>query len=133
MASRPGAYGNKVMPLYKYDERLKIDREVDFPPSSLFKAIGYDKNPSDEVKHYRRYYPDELENVKDKNGMPIINSPFIKETIFRSKPVKSGGLLGNLFSGDTGSEFISINVGHFKGTIRCFNEEIKAEADGRLK
>ena len=79
MAARPGAYGNKVIPIYKYDERLKIDRETDFPPSSIFKAIGFDKNPSDEVKHYRRYYPDELENVRDKNGMPIINSPFISE------------------------------------------------------
>ena len=113
------------MPIYKYDERLNIDREVNPPPSSLFKAIGYDKNPSDEVKHYRRYYPDELENVKDKYGIPIVNSPFIKENLYRSKPVKSGGLLGNLFSGDSGSEYVSINVGYFKGTIRCYNEQIK--------
>lgn len=122
IASRPGAYGNKVMPIYKYDERLKIDREVDFPPTSLFKAVGYDENPKDECKHYRRYYPDELENVKDKNGIPVINSPFKGEEIFRSKPVKSGGLLGSLFSGDGGSEYVSIKAGLWKGTIRCYNE-----------
>ena len=123
IAGRPGAFGNKVMPIYKYDERLRIDREVDPPPSSIFKAIGYNKNPEDSVKHYRRYYPDELENMKDKFGVPIINSPFIKELIYRSKPVKAGGFLGNLFSGDGGSDYVSINVGHFKGTIRCYNEE----------
>lgn len=121
------------MPIYKYDERLKIDREFDPPPSSIFKAIGYDKNPADENKHYRRYYPDELENVTDKFGIPIINSPFIKEDIYRSKPVKQGGFLGKLFSGDGGSEYVSIKTGYFKGTIRCFNQEIKDEADARLK
>ena len=75
------------------------------------------------MKHYRRYYPDELENVKDKYGIPIINSPFIKELIYRSKPVKQGGFLGNLFSGDGGAEYVSINVGYFKGTIRCYNAQ----------
>lgn len=107
LANRPGAYGNKVLPLYKYDPRLKIDVEVDPPPTSLFKAVGYNEKSDDGVKHYRRYYPDELENIKDKNGIPIINSPFIEEHIFRSKPIKSGGLLGALFSPDSGSEFSS--------------------------
>lgn len=133
IASRPGAFGNRVEPIYKYDERLKIDVEDEAPPSSLFKAIGYNKSREDNIKHYRRYYPDELENVKDKHGQPIINSPFIKENIFRSKPVKSGGFLGNLFSGDGGSEFVSINVGHFKGTVRCYNPEIREEAERELK
>ena len=121
------------MPRYKYDERLRVEVEVDKPPPSLFKAIGYNKKPTDGVKHYRRYYPDELENVKDKYGIPIINSPFIKENIYRSKPVKSGGFLGNMFGGDGGQEFVSINAGHFKGAIRCFNAEIRGESEQKLK
>lgn len=133
LAGRPGAYGNKVMPLYKYDERLCIDREVDPPPTSLFKAVGYNKKPEDGVKHYRRYYPDELENVKDKNGMPIISSPFIQESIFRAKPVKSGGLLAGLFGGDSGSDFVSLNVGHFKGAVRCVIPAQREAAESALK
>ena len=86
----------------------------------MFKAVGYNKKPTDGVKHYRRYYPDELEHVKDKTGMPIISSPFIHEKIFRSKPVKSGGFLSGLFGGDSGSDFVSLDVGYFKGAVRCF-------------
>lgn len=123
IAARPGSYGNKVMPIYKYDERLKIDREVDPPPSSIFKAIGYDKNPADQIMHYRRYYPEELENVKDRHGNPIINSPFITENLFRSKSVKQPGLLGQLFSGDSGNDFVSVKTGYFKGTLRCYNQK----------
>jgi len=53
---------NKIMPQYKFDERLKLDVEVDKPDPNLFIEVGYNKNPEDKVKHYRRYYNDELEN-----------------------------------------------------------------------
>lgn len=125
VGDRKGAYGNRIEPIYKLDDRLKIDREPKntIPPSSLFKAIGFNKSRADGIKHYRRYYPDELENVKDTYGAPIINSPFIKESIFRAKPVKQSGFLGGLFGGDSGSEFVAINVGHFKGSVRCYTEK----------
>lgn len=52
------------MPRYTVDERLKIHREIDHPPSSLFIGLGFNQVPEDNRKHYRRYFPDELENVK---------------------------------------------------------------------
>ncbi len=39
------AYKNIVMPLYKFDDRLKVEREIEKPPESLFKDVGYDPTP----------------------------------------------------------------------------------------
>lgn len=47
--------------------------------------------------------------------------------------MKQSGLLGCLFSGDSGSDFVSVKTGYFKGTIRCYNEKDKVEADAKLK
>ena len=58
------SHKNVVIPLYADDERLKIKREVRPPPASLFIGLGFNQTPSDNKKHYRRYYPDELENIK---------------------------------------------------------------------
>ena len=60
------------MPFYKYDERLNIERESEIPPPELFKGVGHDPAPKAGVKHYRRYYPDELENVKNDKGEYLI-------------------------------------------------------------
>ena len=54
-----------MIPTYTFDERLKINREVDPPPPSLFIGLGFNATPEDKKRHYRRYYPDELENVKE--------------------------------------------------------------------
>lgn len=62
---RTGAHGNVIKPEYKFDDRLNIDKEINHPPSSLFIALGYNKSKKDQTKHYRRFYPDELEKVKD--------------------------------------------------------------------
>lgn len=51
------------MPVYKLDERLNVHRETDFPPDSLYIGLGWDEEPEDKRKHYRRYFPDELENI----------------------------------------------------------------------
>jgi len=53
------------MPMYDFDERLKIKREVNPPPPSLYIGLGFNQTPEETKKHYRRYYPDELENVKE--------------------------------------------------------------------
>ena len=90
------------------DERLKIEVEVNKPPASLFKEVGYDSKPGEGKKHYRRYYPDELENVKDDKGNSLIKSPFLSEEITRAKQVKSGGLLAGLFGGASGGEPMSV-------------------------
>jgi hypothetical protein len=59
------AHMNTILPKYAMDERLKMQREIDPPPPSLYIGLGFNKKPEDAKKHYRRYYPDELENVKD--------------------------------------------------------------------
>lgn len=73
------AHKNVFMPNYQFDERLKIDREIDPPAPSLFIGLGYNEKKEDERKHYRRYHPDELENVKD--VMPKL--PFDESIIYR--------------------------------------------------
>ena len=70
---------NVIMPKYAFDERLKINREVDPPPGSLFIGLGFNEKPEETKKHYRRYFPDELENVKE--VMPKM--PFHESIIFR--------------------------------------------------
>jgi hypothetical protein len=62
-----------MMPKYKRDPELDVDREIDAPPESLFIGLGWDEDATTLRKHYRRYYPQELEKVKD--VMPV-ESPF---------------------------------------------------------
>ena len=82
---KKGATWNIIYPEYKYEERLKIEVEVNKPPQSLFKEIGCSEKPGDGKKHYRRYYPFELEKVKDERGNFLIKSPFLSEDITRAK------------------------------------------------
>lgn len=76
--SRDGA-ANFIAPKYKFDERLGVDREVERPPENLFMEIGYNRKKDDKIKHYRRYYCDELEKVSD--IMPP--SPFLLEPMYK--------------------------------------------------
>lgn len=62
-------HSNLIMPEYERDERLKVYREKNKPPSSLYYEVGYDgpitsAEPKVRNKHYRKYYLDELENNK---------------------------------------------------------------------
>lgn len=63
IGGRPGGFSNRLEPIYKWNERLSIDDEVEPPPSSLFRVIGFNKTPADGIRHYRRYFADELENI----------------------------------------------------------------------
>ncbi len=63
-----------IKPTYELDKRLNVYREINPPPESLFMGLGWDNKPEDNKRHYRRYYPDELENIK--SVMPTI-SPFM--------------------------------------------------------
>jgi len=47
---------NVVMPEYKFDEEMKVDREVNQPPIELYRGLGWDKDKDTKRKHYRRYY-----------------------------------------------------------------------------
>jgi hypothetical protein len=54
-----------IMPKYTVDARLKVDREVNPPPSAVYLGLGWDEDRNTHRKHYRQYYSDELENIKD--------------------------------------------------------------------
>lgn len=64
---------NIIWPTYKRDDVLECDREVDKPPETLYIALGWDEDKTTERKHYRRFFNDELENVK---SVLAISSPF---------------------------------------------------------
>ena len=98
---------NKIMPRYQYDERLKRDMECDIPDSKLFLEIGFNKTPEDQIKHYRRYFQKELENVEE----VMQDSPFLTEKIFRIKQSKS------LFAADSNADNVSVVAGEFKGLV----------------
>lgn len=66
-------YKNILRPTYTKDEMLNVMREVSKPPESLYIGLGWDEEPEDKRRHYRRFYPDELENVKELMG----EAPFI--------------------------------------------------------
>jgi hypothetical protein len=52
---------------------LKIDREINIPSDHLYIGLGWDEDRTTKRRHYRKYYADELENVKDIFPKP---SPF---------------------------------------------------------
>ena len=56
---------NVVMPQYEEDPLLNVWREKEAPDSNLFIGLGYDKDKYSKQKHYRKFYPEELEKVKD--------------------------------------------------------------------
>lgn len=67
------AASNIIMPEYERDTILECDREIKKPPESHFIGLGWDEDATTKRKHYRRFYPDELENVKEVLG---VASPF---------------------------------------------------------
>ena len=76
-------YKNVIIPEYQYDATLKGYREVKQPPQSIYMGLGWDENPPDQKrKHYRKFYPKELESVKI--IMPK-KSPFASYDIFRGQ------------------------------------------------
>jgi hypothetical protein len=117
-----------VKPIYELDKRLNVNREVTPPPESLFLALGWDINPEDNKRHYRRYYADELENVKE--VMPIA-SPFHTYAIKKGQsrgagqgwwPFKGAGKQDD--SGESSTEQI---MGTFKGIVTVESKEDRAE------
>jgi hypothetical protein len=65
MAGNKNASRTVIWPVYKFDERLKVDREVDIPPANMFFELGYNRKPDDKIKHYRRFWTNELELVEE--------------------------------------------------------------------
>ena len=71
---------NVVMPKYQRDEILDVDREYGKPPESAFIGLGWDVDATTKRKHYRRFFADELENIKE--GLELV-SPFATYVIKR--------------------------------------------------
>lgn len=80
------------MPEYKLDQRLKVMREINPPPDTLFIGLGYDVDDTTKRKHYRMFHPDELEF--DTNVFPE-PSPF---DTFKIKKGQARKPTGGLFS-----------------------------------
>lgn len=74
---------NIMWPKYTEDTQLQVWREnaADVPPKELFIGLGWDKDKDSKTRHYRRFYTEELENVKE-----IIPKP----SPFNSYDVKRG-------------------------------------------
>jgi len=54
-----------IMPQYMEHPRYKVDVEDTSPPKEIFLGLGWDEDRLTQRKHYRQYYPDELENIKE--------------------------------------------------------------------
>lgn len=111
---------NVIMPKYSYDQRLKIHREDLPPPKEMFLAIGYDPNHESRQKHYRRFYENGLENIKE--VMP--KSPFQSFTMYKgqSRGLSSGWFFSNK-ADEAGSVSTVKEVGEFKGIITVINKD----------
>jgi len=64
------AHKNVIYPKYVYEDRIKIQIEaLPKPPNTVYLEVGFDKeipeNPELGMKHYRRFYDDELENIPE--------------------------------------------------------------------
>jgi len=109
-----------VWPKYKYDKKFMVHREIDPPSDKLFIALGYDDDHKTARKHYRLYYNDELENIKE--IFPEV-SPFEKYTIKRgqTRGLKKGGLFSSVFKkrdeDESGSTTNEKDVGFFKAIV----------------
>jgi len=60
------------MPEYKHDDELMIDREDEDkkPSDKLFVGLGWDEDATTKRKHYRRFYPNNLEDTKEVLPVP---------------------------------------------------------------
>tara|TARA_B110000285_G_scaffold139762_1_gene156424 strand:+ start:173 stop:556 length:384 start_codon:yes stop_codon:yes gene_type:complete len=116
---------NFIKPQYQWSERLKIDVECNQPPKEMFMELGHDSAPGSGEKHYRKYYTDELENIKDEHGELLVDTPFLAEKITRMQQVKAGGLLGGLFGGDDAPDEQVKEVGLFKGLVYCYIPKLR--------
>jgi hypothetical protein len=111
---------NVLFATYMFDSRLNVNREINPPSDTIFMGLGWDETPDQKRKHYRRYYPDELENITSVMPVP---TPFNQFDIKRGQSRgASKGLLGGLFGGssktdDSGATSTEQVVGRFKGVV----------------
>lgn len=132
---------NVLLPKYQFDDRLKMNREVCKPPSTIYMELGHNEEPpaepDQEKKHYRKYLSDELEN----NREIFAKMPFHTTNVIRGQ---SRGLSKGFFSffkktqTDDSGEISNLKVvGQFKGRITIENkaekDNFKATRDSRVQ
>lgn len=110
-----------IMPKYKLDERLKIDREIQMPPEKVYIGLGWDEDSNTNRRHYRQLFGEELENNKD---------IFAQTSPFNTYDIKKGQARGNasgMFSSgnkdESGQTSTEKWVGLFKGVVEVENKE----------
>jgi hypothetical protein len=116
---------NVIMPRYERDEKMEVDREYLIPPHAMFIGLGWDEDSTTKRKHYRRYYPDELENVRSLLPIPTpFNQYDLKRGQSRGASVSFWAKLTNNVkhdgSGEASTEKI---VGRFKAVIEVEGKE----------
>ena len=118
-----------IMPQYEMDPRLKVMKECNPPPDSLFMPLGWDENETTKRRHYRQYHPNELEFKKDLFDKP---SPFNQFELLRgsSNKFQSGGLFSS--KKPASSDQIK-KVGYFKGIVECESYEARDEYRAKKK
>ena len=109
---------NTIEPKYEEDPRLKVDRETQIPPETLFLGLGWDEDRDTHRKHYRRFFPKELENVVEVMPKP---TPFETYNLMRGQ---SRGAKKSLWpfgkaqkTDESGSISTEQVVGKFKGIV----------------
>jgi hypothetical protein len=120
-------FKNVLKPSYRKDELLNVMREITKPPESLYIGLGYDDDPEIVKKHYRRFYPDELENIKELMPNP---SPFDQFMLKRGQTrgaTKSWFSFGASKEDESGSVNTEQEVGKFKCLIDIESEREKKE------
>lgn len=97
------------------DKRLKVMREVRAPPEAAFIGVGYDDDETTKRKHYRTFYPDELENDTEIFPKP---SPFDSFELTRgaARGPTSGGLFS--FKKKKPNKTKVETTGYFKGLVQ---------------
>ena len=88
-------------------------------------GLGWDEDKDSNSKHYRLFYNDELENIKDIFPRPSSEAPF---STFHLKRGQSRGVKQSVFSkmfktlkkDESGQDSTERFVGLFKGAIRRF-------------
>lgn len=120
---------NIVMPVYIHDDLMDVDRETDVPPAQMFIGLGWDEDKETGRKHYRRFYPDELENVKEL--MPR-QSPFNQFELRRGQTRGATigfwkKITGNYKTDESGQASDEKVVGRFKAVIEVEGREERKE------
>lgn len=122
---------NIMWPKYTEDTQLQVWREnaADVPPKELFIGLGWDKDKDSKTRHYRRFYTEELENVKEIIPKPSpFNSYDVKRGQTRGAKVSFWKRITNNYKTDaSGQVDTQKSVGRFKAIIEVESKDEKKE------